>query len=131
MTQDHKQLIELASVYFANKLKADNKHVTFYDIYEAGATHILDHPSDFNLVSTESFSKEPVTALLVNALKYCNPEQLIALRNALNERTDKMFSREEVVGLLGKFGYEASQRGVANGFDEQSANEWLDNHTKK
>ena len=100
--------------------------------FAAGAQYVVENPSDFSLACYDTFKKEPVAALLVNALKYCTPEQLIALRNALNERTgDKLFGREEVVILLGEFGREASERGVANGFDEQAATEWLDNHLKK
>jgi hypothetical protein len=87
-----------------------------------GAQYVIDHPSDFNLASYDTFKKEPVAALLTNALLYCTPEQLIALRNALNERTgDKLFGREEVVKLVEaayKEGF--SQNGMPLG-------EWSDN----
>ncbi len=66
-----------------------------------GAQHVIENPFDFNLVSCDAFKKEPVAALLTNALLHCTNEQLIALRNGLNERTgDKLFGREEVGKLL-------------------------------
>lgn len=48
----------------------------------------------------------------------------------LTAQPEQSFSREEVVELIMDFGREASSRGVVNGFDEQSSNEWLNNKLK-
>jgi len=86
--------------------------------------YILSHPTDFNLISTDTL-KEP--ALLVNGL---TPEQLIALRNAINEAAgDKLFGREEVVRMLAD--YEHPSWRYTNEDDSRRASEWLDNHLKK
>lgn len=83
MTPEQKQELEQAAINYADKLKADSKKANFYDIYESGAQHILDHPSDFGL-----FSREEVINLMA-AYGQWGSEQATQARQWLDNHLKK------------------------------------------
>ncbi len=129
LTQEQKQLIEQAAVSTA-QFNYRTKMEAFVRGFNVGAEHVIIHSEDFGLFSQQGFLKEPVTFLLVNAMRLPQ-DQVIALRDALIERTQgEMFSRERVIELIAQY-----HRNTSGGLEREDhiiltkaeAEKWVNN----